>query len=152
MISFIPTQDEAPRGLRLLYRRAEYSFDVDPRPEDAAASLSLNEVELEIDARGRVLCVTGYCPYLTWLETSLSPPPFASGGLAAIIPEGVQAGASIDLDADIVRWPVYLNREGWVCVGNPAERGDEAVGFAPGSVAVLSRRYLVALWLHPLTV
>jgi hypothetical protein len=34
-------------------------------------------------------------------------------------------------------------------MGDPADRGDKAIEFAPGSVAVLKGNALIALWLHP---
>jgi hypothetical protein len=152
MISFAVIPNEASREYQLLYRRSEYSFDVHPRPKWRGASISLNEVELEIDQQNRVLCVSGYCPYVTWRETLLSPPSYVGAGLVVVTPGEVVTGTSVGLTHSGERWPVFVNSEDWICVGDPSDHGDKAIEFAPSSVAVLRGDMLIALWLHPVTV
>jgi hypothetical protein len=151
MISFgvdnIPTR----RNVQLVYRRDEFAFDTDgPRPPECKAFITINEVQLEYGDDKLVLCVTGYCPYQGWLETKLSPPNYSSAGLRIIRPETVIPGVGIGINDLNSRWPVHANREGWVCLGDPSERGERAIEFAPSSVAVLRGDALVALWLRPL--
>lgn len=150
MISFATVPDTHNRGCHLVYRRSEYAFDTEgPRPPECKASISINEVQLEYGDDKRVRCVTGYCPYQGWKSTSWSPPDYSIAALIVLSPQKITAGAATGLNDLNSRWPVYINAEGWVCLGEPSERGEQAVEFAPGSVAVLRGDTLVALWLRP---
>jgi hypothetical protein len=114
-------------------------------------SIAVNDLELWFDDEGLVLYVDGYCPYQGWQQTPLSPPAYTSAGLVVVNPnpKSVQSGTGVGLNDLKTRWPVYVNQEGWVCIGDPADHGDQAVEFSPSSVAVLRGDQLVALWLHP---
>lgn len=138
------------QGVQLVYQRGEYAFDTEgPRPPKSRASISVNEVQLEYGDDKIVRCVAGYCPYQTWKYTSFSPPDYFSAALVVLSPQVLAAGAAVGINDQNSRWPVYINSEGWVCLGEPSERGEQAVEFAPGSVAVLRGDTLVALWLLP---
>jgi len=148
---FAVMPNKAIRDGRLVYRRAEYSFDTESRPNGRGISVSINEVQLFVDDDGRVIYVSGYCPFQGWGRTALGPPGFISAGLviADLNPRSIQSGMAFGLNDLSSRWAVYVNPDGWVCVGNPEARGEQAIEFAPGSVAVLKGDTLVALWLHP---
>jgi hypothetical protein len=149
MIKFCVIPNVASQGVRLVYRRHEYSFDAEPKPEGCKTCISVNEVGLEYGDERRILCVTGYCPYQGWRETLLSPPAYSLAGLVVVAPQDFVAGGATGLNDLKSRWPVYVNPEGWVCIGDPADHGEQATEFAPNSVAVLRGGCLVALWLHP---
>jgi hypothetical protein len=106
-------------------------------------------VELEYGDERRILCVSGYCPFQGWIETQLSPPTYTVADLIINSPIAFTPGVATGLNDLKTRWPVHVNREGWVCIGDTSDQGDQAIEFAPSSVAVLRGDRLVALWLHP---
>ena len=131
----------------LMYRPEEYSFDVEPKPQSGGSSLLVNDLQLEVDDDGRIIYVWGLCPYHAWSEKSLNVPCARSGALMVDIPDDLVPGISIRITRE--RWPVAVDRRsGWVRLGSD-EAGDEAIEFAPGSIALLSDGRLVSLWLHP---
>jgi len=135
------------RGSELVYRAQEYSFDSDPRPEGCISSVVVNDLELEVDDEGVVICVTGLCPHLAWQRTERAPPPARRHVLRVIDQEWVP-GISKRLTSP-GEWPMFVNRSvGYVCVGSPEGRG-VGIEFAPGCVAVLQDGQLLALWLRP---
>lgn len=152
MITFTVIENTAGHGFQLLYRREEGSFDVEPKPKGCVASISVNEVELEINDQNQVLCVTGYSPFQSWRPTLLSPPDYSVGGLVVATPSDIMPGSSIGLTTVNSRWSVFFNSDGWVCIGDPSEAGDQVLAFATNCVAVLRNWSLIALWLHPMTV
>ena len=141
--------DGKPVSGRLVYRRSEYSFDVEPQPEQGGASLLINDVQLEINEDGHLIYVWGLCPHESWVPARLDPPPSKAGRLqyvnGTVIP-----GVSKRLNAG-ERWPVSFDpSSGWLCIGSTSVQA-EAVAFAPGAVAVLIEAEIAALWLHPET-
>lgn len=149
MIRFAIIQPGATSDARLVYRRQDYAFDVEPKPSGCRTCVTVNEVELEYGDDRRILCVSGYCPYQGWQETPLSPPIFSAGGLIVRSPADFTPGVATGVNDMESRWPVHANQAGWVCIGDPGDHGDQAIEFAPSSVAVLRGEALVALWLHP---
>jgi hypothetical protein len=141
--------DGKPVSGRLVYRRSEYSFDVEPRPEQGGASLLINDVQLEINEDGHLIYVWGLCPHESWAPATLDPPSSKAGRLqyvnGTVIP-----GVSKRLNAG-ERWPVSFDpSSGWLCIGSTFVQA-EAVAFAPGAIAVLIEDEVAALWLHPET-
>jgi len=138
-------------GIQLLYLKNEYSFYSENTPDLRGVSVLVNDVELFFDDDGQILYVSGYCPYQEWQKTPLVVPAYLSAGLVLVSPEpkSVPSGTSIGINDLNSRWYVYVNVEGWICIGDPADRGDQAVEFAPNCVAVLKGDFLVALWLKP---
>jgi hypothetical protein len=136
-----------PVSGQLVYRRSEYSFDVEPHPAGGVASLLVNDVQIEIDADGRLLYVWGLCPHVSWKVASFATPAASPGQLLYI--EGkVVPGVSMRLNGGN-RWAAgYDSSSQWLCIGDASSR-QEGVAFAPGAVAVLSGNGIVALWLRP---
>jgi hypothetical protein len=139
--------DAKPVSGRLVYLRSERSLDVEPPPERGVASLLINDVQIEIDEDGRLVCVSGLCPHESWAPARLDPPSAKVGGLqyvnGTVIP-----GVSKRLNTDN-RWPARFDpSSGWLCIGDASVQ-TEAVAFAPGAIAVLTDDELAALWLHP---
>jgi hypothetical protein len=151
MITFKVADNPQKHDVQLVYRCQDYSFDTaGPRPTGCKTCIVVNEVQLEYGDEHRVLCVTGYCPYQGWRKTTLFPPPHSVADLEIVNPHDITPGVAHGLNDLNSRWPVYLNPQGWVCIGDPADKGDQAVEFVPDSVAVLRNDRLVALWLHPI--
>ena len=135
-------------GFELLYRPADYSFDVVPRPSGAISSVLVNDLELEVNDEGIVLCATGLCPHTGWERTTHGPPDATRRTLRVEASDGWVPGISKRLTSPSA-WRMFVNQTaGSVCVGNPEAR-TEGVEFAPGCVAVLEDKRLVALWLRP---
>ena len=151
-VTFAVMPGKASRGIQLLYLKDEYSFYCENGPSSRGVSILVNEVELFFDDDGQILYVDGYCPYQGWLQTPLDVPAYTSAGLILISPEpeSVPSGTAVGLNDLSSRWQVYVNAEGWVCIGDPANHGDQAVEFASNCVAVLKGDFLVALWLKPI--
>ncbi len=153
MINFHTLRDQGMPSGQLVYRREEYSFDTEVKPRGGRGiSIVVNEVQLFVDDEDRVIYLSGYCPYQGWDKTELPPPAFSLATLVAsdFGARGIQTGLAFGLNDLDSRWPVHVNPEGWVCVGDPADHGDQAVEFTPRCVAVLKKDFLRALWLRPL--
>ena len=136
---------------QLVYSEQDCAFDFEPRPDDCAYAVSVNEVELMIDEElSRIVFVAGYCPYFGWRSVELVPPHSHRGVLEFEDAGGhLIPGVTKKINSLESRWAVFVDpANGWVCMGSPGEH-DSAVEFAPGCVAVLQREQLVALWLHP---
>ncbi|WP_428309891.1 hypothetical protein [Hydrocarboniphaga sp.] len=139
--------DGKPLSGRLVYRRSERSFDVEPQPERGVTSLLVNDVQIEIDEDGRLIYVWGLCPHESWTAVRLDPPTAKPGRLQYVGGE-VVPGVSKRLNAD-KRWAVgHDTSSQWLCIGDQTVHG-EVIAFAPGAVAVLREGKLGALWLHP---
>jgi hypothetical protein len=132
---------------RLVYRRSERGFDVEPQPERGVTSLLVNDTQIEIDEDGRLIYVWGFCPHESWKSSALNAPGSKPGCLQ-YIGEAVVPGVSRRLNAG-QRWNIsYDSSSQWLCIGDESAH-DEMVVFAPGAVAALKESELVALWLHP---
>mgnify|MGYP000137796132 CR=1 FL=1 len=139
--------DGKPVAGRLVYRRSEHSFDVEPRPERGVTSLLVNDVQIEIDEDGRLIYVWGLCPQESWRAARLDIPTEKPGRLQYVGGE-VVPGVSKRLNAG-KRWTVgHDSSSQWLCIGDASAHG-EKITFAPGATAVLKEDELVALWLHP---
>jgi hypothetical protein len=139
--------DGKPVSGRLVYRRSEHSLDVEPRPERGAASLLVNDVQIEIDEDGRLIYVWGLCPHESWKPSTLDVPASKPGRLQYVGGE-VVPGVSKRLNAG-QRWNTsHDSSSQWLCIGDESAHG-EMIAFAPGAVAVLKEAELVALWVHP---
>jgi hypothetical protein len=149
MIAFRTTPRHSVTRQNLVYRKSDHSFDTVPRPQGPVASLLINDVELEVDLQGRALCVSGYCPSHGWSTTSQEAPPAPPGEILVASNLQLTAGACIPLNDLQTRWPAYLNKEGWICLGNLDTTGAKTVLFTPNTIAVLDEASLRALWLHP---
>jgi hypothetical protein len=137
--------------IRLLYLQDEYSFYCENRPSGRGVSVVVNYVQLWFNDDGQILYVDGYCPHQGWLKTPLRVPSYINARLILVSPEpkSIRSGTGVGLNDLSSRWQVYVNAEGWVCIGDPEAHGDQAVEFAPNCVSVLRGDSMVALWLRP---
>ncbi len=132
---------------RLLYRRSDYSFDVEPKPTGGVAPLLLNHIQIEIDEDGRLIYVWGLCPQESWASANIEPCKAVVGRLRyegrAVVP-----GVSRRLNAGKPWMVSHDPVSRWLCVGDHSSEG-EPVAFAPGAVAMLNCGEIRALWLRP---
>ncbi len=150
-MDFATTNSPSALSFSLIFREAESSVDVSPKPVGGITSILVNYLQLEIDDEGTVLYPWGlFNDPTTWQETPLSPVVSVRSTLVVNVPKPIIPGVSRRLNEGDV-WQAYVNRrEGWICLGEPsASPSCRAVEFAPNSVAVLDRSKLVAVWLRP---
>lgn len=84
----------------LIYRDEEYSFDMNPSLQRRFTSVSVDDLNLEIDESGEVVGVWGMCPYTRWKDTKLDPPDAQPDKLFFISDRPLQRGVSIQLNSD----------------------------------------------------
>lgn len=132
----------------LLYDEAAKSFWAPTSSHEEFESVLVNDLDVHLDAEGRVLSIDGYAPPESWNSTT-AVPPSAEEGVVVVRPSGRIRGASRRLETR-KPWPCYFNElAGWLCVGEPiADVGSIAVRVAPDSVLVLTGSELRAIWLH----
>jgi hypothetical protein len=126
---------------RLVYWSDERQIDVEPRYGGGAASLMVNDVQIEVNEDGLWLYLWGYCPRESWAPAALTSPPAEAGRIrfwGEVIP-----GVSERLNP--TRWAsVFDESSAWLCIGDPDALG-EVVAFGPASIAVLAGGEATAL-------
>lgn len=139
---------KVPNGT-LVYRPAEYSFDIDPRPDGCFTSILLDDLSLEVDRASRVIAVWGVCPHTRWQAAVLTSPSAAFGELLFVPDAPLSRGVAVPLNERYL--PVLVDRaSGWVCVQKPAAAAAAAVKVLNGVVVELTEQgQLCALWLKP---
>jgi hypothetical protein len=146
--------DRSPLGIPnsvLIYRPEEYSFDVDPALDNSFTSVLLGDLNLEIDAGGRVISVWGMCPYLRWVQNKLAPPDAAFGQLYFVPDAPLLPGVSIQLNRSAhTHLSIQFDKEsGWVRIAGPGAPFS-SVKLLPGIIFELTKQgQLYALWLKP---
>jgi hypothetical protein len=132
----------------LIYRPEDFSFDVEPAL-GGFTSVVVNELSLEVDETGKLIKVWGYCPYPTWVKSTILPPRADLLEVFAISDERFLMGVSQSVNPD-QRWPVLIDQQsGWVCLNS----GSTTTSFAevlPGAVLGLDdQQHLSAVYLRP---
>lgn len=132
----------------LLYDEEAMAFWSPLPMRDEFESVLVNDLELHVDAEGRVLSIDGYAPRKAWIPTRVEPPTGEEGLVVVTTPTGPR-GASVRLTSGHP-WPNHFNQDkGWLCVGDPSrDPGSRAVQVAPDSLLVLRGSELVAIWLR----
>jgi hypothetical protein len=135
-----------PNGV-LVYRPQEYSFDVEPAQPRGFTSILVDDLNLEIDDRGRVLSIWGLCPHTRWLKATLTPPEADFGEVFFVPDVPLSRGVSIQLNHNKYL-PVHVDPEsGWVRIrgaGTPVA----AVKLLPGVVLEFTEQgQFCSLWL-----
>lgn len=145
---FIKIEDKIDNKLFLVYREEDYSFDTISHPE-SYTSLTINDLQIEINEEGRLLYVWGFCPLIVFSEISVSPTNYSSHMLVAILTRTPIPGISIPIN-EIESWPLHWNKkEGWICIGKPVTNLP-MIEFAPNCIAALdTKEELVGIWLRP---
>jgi len=151
-MDFVVVNRASPLQFVVVFRHAESSVDVSPRPSGGIASIQVNYLQLEIDDEGTVLYAWGlFNDPTTWVETTSRPPNSVRATLVASVPRPIIPGVSRQLNEDV--WQAYVNRQqGWICLGKSrTSQCCRAIEFAPSSVAILEGSELVAVWLRPVS-
>ncbi|MDR2914057.1 MAG: hypothetical protein LBV74_04390 [Tannerella sp.] len=132
----------------LIYREEEFSFDMEPWIYGLDFEIAINTLTLTI-IDGKVTQLGGFCGLNKKMKTNYNVPQSPKGELKVLQPEKYwdKPGAHGLNKED---WPVHVNiQTGWVCIGNPEERGN-AVEFINNCVAVIDdNKEFVSLWLKP---
>jgi hypothetical protein len=132
----------------LIYRKDEYSFDMEPWVYEIDFDIAINTLTLTV-VNGKVIQLNGFCGLNKEMKVSYNVPPSKKGKLKISHPEEYLNGIGC-YGVNKEDWPVLINTQtGWVCIGNP-EKQDNAVEFINNCVAVIDDdKEFVALWLKP---
>ena len=131
----------------LVYRREEYSFDVEPH-QGNFTSVLFNDLNVEVNELGRATSVWGYCPYVGWRAATISPPPAEFGDLFFVSDEPLSPGVSQKPSEE--RWPIFFDRSsGWVFL-DCGRKHEVAVKILTGVIAGIDSSGSVSgIWLKP---
>ena len=131
----------------LVYRADEYSFDVEPRPENFT-SILFNDLNIEVNERGRATSVWGLCPYPAWKASVIHPPAAEFGDLFFIWDRSLLAGVSLRPDGE--HWPIFFDQDsGWVFL-NRGRNTDITVKLLTGIIIGIEEGgELAGIWLKP---
>lgn len=135
----------------LLYRRKEYSFDMEPPPTQNFTSVLIDDLNIEIDDSGRVVSVWGVCPYTRWKEATLIPPSADVGTLYVNSGSPIARGVSAQVNRDKYL-PTFVDRKsGWIKI-EAKKAPASAVKVFPGVIFEIDEHGdFCALWLKPRT-
>jgi hypothetical protein len=133
----------------LIYRPGEFSFDIEPQ-QGSFTSVIVNELNLEVDEHGKLISVWGYCPYLAWEKSTISPPHADRLEVFAVSDKPFLMGLSLSVDPGR-RWPVFVDQQsGWVCLDSRRT----AISYAEVLTGVVlgfdAHDQLAAIYLKPL--
>lgn len=133
---------------RLVYRPAEFSFDMAPSTQGGFASVLINDLNFEINNSGELISIWGMCPYTTWIESELRPPVSKLGSLLLISDKPFLRGASIRLNKQKQLPVVFDKKTGWLQIRDEIRPG-VAVEISQGVIVELSQDLrFSALWLN----
>lgn len=148
-MKFLVQELQEDQNFTLIYRDEDYSFDIEPYNGTGFTSIMINDLQLEIDDKGKIIYVWGLCPLIQHKETKEVPQKYKTRSLIVLLDKPLVPGISHRLNIGD-RWPTYINkREGWVCLGNPEIKDKQLVEFAPCCVATIDNQKLIAIWLQP---
>lgn len=142
----IPRQIE--REFIIVYRRTDRALESVPKPSSSGyASLSFNEVQLELSEAGFVNSVWGYCPAESWEVSQLKPPTANPSELRVIANSELVPGTSVRMSEK--RLPVrHDSNSNWLCLGDSGGSEDFQVQIAPPLIVVGNPNELIALWIQ----
>jgi hypothetical protein len=148
-MKFLVQKSQTDQNFSLVYRKEDYSFDIEPHDNSGFTSIMINDLQLEIDEEGKIIYVWGLCPIIKYKETNEIPKNHKQGSLIALLDKPPTPGISYKLN-EKERWPIYVNKkERRVCIGDPKIENKQLIEFAPGCIATIDDQMLVAVWLHP---
>lgn len=148
-MKFLIKEPQKDLNFYLVYRDEDCSFDVEPLKGSGDILIMINDLQLEIDHRGKIIYVWGYCPLIKYQETAQYPQKYQPCSLVALLDKPPIPGISYRLN-DKERWPIYINKKkGWICIGNPKINGKQILEFVPNCVANLEDQEITAIWLKP---
>ena len=148
-MKFIIKKHEKIHNYSILYRSEDLSFDAEPLEEGGITSIMINDLQLQINEKGEIIYVWGYCPLFKHEETNQAPKNYESNTLIAVLDKPLIPGVSYRLNED-ERWPIYINnKKEWICIGNPNTKGKKMIEFVPNCIATMDGQDLIAIWVHP---
>jgi len=139
---------QKPSGA-LIYRPEEYSFAIVPTPKGGFTSALLDNLNLELNERGKVISVWGMCPHTRWISATLTPPDAAFGDIFFLSDTPLSRGISIGLNSDGYL-PVLVDPEsGWLSIRTPSKPAS-TVRSLPGIIFETDEHgQLCGVWLKP---
>jgi hypothetical protein len=144
----LKTIENYQSGQTLVYRPEDYSFASEPTPP-GFTSIVVNTLSLEVNSRGKIVEVWGYCPHLSWIKASLTPPSPKLADVYAVSDEPFLSGVSVGI-VDNSDLPVYVDpTSGWVQI--PGEgTAASSISPLPGVILQLTEQNeFASLWLKP---
>jgi hypothetical protein len=145
----IAGSESQSRERSLVYRRDEYSFDTLPCDSGIFTSVLLDDLEIELEASGRVIEIRGLCPYPSWEARTLVAPEAKPGSLRLVCDQPLEKGVSYRLNEERYLPVLFDERTGWVQVKGE-QAASEAVAIFPGVIFELTDQGEVSsLWLRP---
>jgi len=132
---------------QLVYIQEEHSFYMDSVVNKIEIELILNKISLWVSDK-MVVNVGGFCGLNKSMRSNYQVPEHKKGGLQ--VEHNLNYGFAYGINDDDYEYPVYVNvQSGWVCIGNPEEKGN-GVEFINNCVAVIDDdKEFVSLWLKP---
>ena len=140
-------KDHLPNQI-LLYHQQEYAFNSTPGV-GGFTSLSVNTLSLEINTEGKIIYVRGYCPHVSWIKASLTPPSPKMADVYAVSDEPFLSGVGVGI-VDNSDLPIFVDpASGWVHI--PGERtAATSITPLPGVILQLTEENeFASLWLKP---
>jgi hypothetical protein len=129
----------------LLYRRDEFSFDMEPWINEIDFEIAINTLTLSV-VDNTVIQLSGFCGFNGREDLSYQVPEFKSGVLK--VADNLESGFAYKIFKEDL--PVYVSEQtGWVCIGSPEMYG-RAVEIIRNCIVVISSdKEFVSLWLKP---
>ena len=130
---------------RLIYIPEEHSFYMDSVVNKIDIELIINKICLTV-SDNIVVFVGGFCGLDNSMKSNCQVPEFKKGILK--VEHNLKYGFAYGISENDLS--VHINEQtGWVCIGNPEERGN-AIEFINNCVAVIDgNKDFVSLWLKP---
>jgi hypothetical protein len=146
-----PPADTTPMIATIVYRPDEYSFATIGETTPGFTSLLVDDLQLEVDAEGRVVGVWGMCPHTRWQRAVVAPPPAQPGIIRHQSASELLSGVSRSLfPRPKDYFLVFADpASGWVHTdcGKDVAR---AVRIFEGAILGFDKQSeLAGLWLHP---
>lgn len=152
MVRFQVARDvrQVPRR-ELVYRRNEYSFDMEPPPNRNFTSVLVDDLNIELDDTGRVVSVCGVCPYTRWKDATLRPPSAKVGAVSVNSDAPLARGVSVQVNQNKYL-PTFFDRcSGWIKIEAKKEPALAIRVFSGVIFEMDEHGELCSLWLKPRT-
>jgi hypothetical protein len=133
----------------LVYRPAEYSFDMEPAPAKNFTSILIDDLNMEVDETGKVISIWGLCPHTRWTEATLIPLLSKTGVLLVVSDRPLLRGVSVRLNR-VKYLPTYVDRDsGWVRIKAEPPPTASVMVFPGVIVEIGDQGQFSSLWLQP---
>jgi hypothetical protein len=100
----------------LIYRPEDYSFAVTPVPDGSHTSVLFDDLNLELNAAGKVISIWGLCPHTRWKESVLIPPQAEFGEVIFVPDSPLARGISVQLNKEKYLTVLVDKTSGWIHV------------------------------------